>query len=361
MKRLAALLALVVISAPINATGLNFWESSSNNSALASANGAVAQDASIIALNPAAMTQLQDNSFVVNATYYSVSTDYNIFGQTSDYQQADPIPAMFAANKLNQHWSSGVAIYSRTAADISIPQIAVLPETRVRPIVVSFAPSIAYQWQQFSFGGSVEYLYGDYQLTQNNCGLLGCRESSQQGNTGGWSGGLSAHWAPSAQFSVGLAHKFASHFQDELIEFDLPQITSAFVSWQVSERLSWHNSFSYSGWQGKGVRYNNYDDLFGLLVGVHNSNRFASAVEYQGNRWSLKGGVSWDEAIDLLGGFDARYRLGLSYDLSNNWQIGATAFYEDYAKKSFKTDTDITLVTVQNRGKGLALSINYRY
>lgn len=165
---------------------------------MASANGAIATDASILALAPSSITQLNSPTVTANVTFYEVTTDYDLFGAETQYKQSDPIPAGFFATPLNDNWSAGLAIYSRTAADISIPQISVIipltDETRVRPITVSVAPTLAYRWSQVSFAATLEYLYTEYELYQTKCGFRGCNDSKQKDTTSGFSGALSATW-----------------------------------------------------------------------------------------------------------------------------------------------------------------------
>ena len=364
MKR--TLLAILLGSFPVLgfATGLNFWESSTVNSSLAAANGAKVGDASVLALAPSSITQLEAPTITASVTYYEVSTDYNIFGATTDYSQGDPIPAGFFALPINDNWAAGLAIYSRTAADISIPQITVVvpitAETRVRPITVSVAPTLAYKWNNLSFGVTVELLQSHYELYQTSC-FITCNESRLKGSTSGWAGALSSTWIVNPEFSIAFTHRFATRYSDSNIEFDLPAITSLYATWEAIENLDWHFSYSHTGWEDKGVRYTDYSDPFGLLIGTTDSHRLATSVNYRLNDWELRAGISADEAIDAFGGIDVRYRLGLGYHFTENLQADFTGVFEDYAKKEFNTADGLNLISVQNRGFALSTGITYRF
>ncbi|MGV2987227.1 OmpP1/FadL family transporter [Vibrio sp. E150_011] len=359
-------LTLALVSPLSFATGLNFWESSTSNSSLASANGAKAVDASILATAPSSMTQLKNTTVTANVTYYQVTTDYNIFGTESQKSQASPIPAGFMVTPINDNWYFGLAAYSRTAADISLPDLAPLPisdlkETRVRPIVVSLAPSLAYQYNDVSIALTAEYLYGDYLLEQKSCGLFQCNGTTEtSGNTSGWSGALSATWAVNQEFTLAIAHRFDSQFGDDEIQFQLPSITSIYGTIQITEQLQWHNTFSLSRWNGQGIHYNNYSDPVGLLQGHRHSKRVGTSMSYDWNKLTLRGGVSADEAIDSYGGNDIRYRIGLAYRFTQNLTFDVAGFKEDYAEKQF-SDGKQTLVNVSNSGVGVSVGISYKF
>lgn len=363
MKRI--LLATLLGSFPVLsfATGLNFWESSTVNSSLASANGATGGDASVLALAPSSITQLGAPTITASLTFYEVSTDYNIFGATTDYSQGDPIPAGFFTLPVSDDLTAGLAIYSRTAADISIPQISVVvpitAETRVRPITVSIAPTLAYQWNNLSFGATVELLQSHYELYQKSC-FIGCNEFKLDGSTSGWTGALSATWIVNSEFSVAFAHRFATKYSDSNIEFDLPEITSLYATWRALNNLNWHFTYSHTGWEDKGVRYTDYSDPFGLLVGTTDSHRVATSVNYRLNDWELRAGISADKAIDAFGGTDFRYRLGFGYHFTENLQADISGVFEDYAKKEFNTSDGLNLISVQNSGFALSIGITYR-
>lgn len=358
---------MLLLAVPVcsQATGLNFWESSPVNSALGSANGAVAVDASVLALAPSSMTQLALPTLSLNATRYQVDTDYLLLGNESEYSKSNWIPAGFATTPLTQNLYAGLAIYSRTAADISIPEINVFnipftAETRVRPISVSIAPSLAYRWGALSVAATLEYQYTTYLLEKTPCAIKGfvkqCTFEQTDETTSGWSGGLSATWQANSWLTFAINHKFSSNFGDQHIQLNLSSITNAYATVKLTPQWQWHNSYSLSRWDEKGIRYRDYSDPFGLLVGSRDSKRFASSMSYQWQRLSLRGGFSMDQAIDSFGGDDLRYRVGLGYQLTPRIQLDAAGFVERYAGKQYVAGST-TWVKVQNRGYGVSFGI----
>ena len=357
-KRLAVL-AFTTVTPYVGATGLNYWESSTTNSALASANGAFAVDASVLATAPSSMTQLTQTTATASVTRYQVDTDYTMFGKNFDYSQADPIPSGFLVIPINSKWYFGMAAYSRTAADISTPRFwPVLEETRVRPIVVSFAPSMAYTVGALSVAVTLEYQHGQYLLETERC-LFRCTKITAEGSTTGWSGALSATWQATEWLNLSLSHRFASRFDNEEIEFDLPSITSAYASVIVNHHFSLHSSYSLSRWNNKGVRYADYPDRIGLLQGYQHSRRHAISARYQWSDFSFMAGLSQDEAIDSVGGNDVRYRLGVGYPLTDALKLDVSGFKENYANKSFTSD-GVERVSVQNNGYGVSLGLTFQ-
>ncbi|USD63230.1 outer membrane protein transport protein [Vibrio sp. SCSIO 43140] len=364
-----AITAMVCSSPIANATGLNFWESSTSNSALASANGASAVDASILATAPSSMTQLKTTTVTASVTRYQVDTDYDILGTQSSYSKANPIPAGFMVMPIDSNWSVGLAAYSRTAADISISEfrlppplnIRILEQARVRPIVVSFAPSVAYKMGDVSIGLTLEYQYADYLLEVDKCKFLGgCNTETTTGNTDGWTGAISATWQASSWLTLAATHRLDSQFGDSNIQFALPSITSVYGTIALTDSWSWHNTFSLSRWDSQGVTYTDYDDPIQLLKGSRHSKRYATSMEYRIGQLALRGGVSMDEAIDSFGGEDVRYRLGAAYTVNEHLTLDLSGFSENYARKNVKLNESYQ-VDVQNKGYGVSFGLTYRY
>ena len=96
-------LILMSVTPSASATGFNFWESSALNSSLRAANGAWASDASVLALAPSSMTQLEDTQLSATLNFYSVSTDYEIFQKEAQYEVANPVPSGFFVLPLRRN------------------------------------------------------------------------------------------------------------------------------------------------------------------------------------------------------------------------------------------------------------------
>ena len=194
-------------------TGFNFWESSTLNSALANANGAKARDASVQAMVPASITQLSKPIITASVTHYGVDTDYKIFGKETQYSVANPIPSGFFSTPIHDNWSFGLGIYSRAAADINVPSIVLVHpnETRLQPITVSVAPTIAYKMGDVSLAVTGEYILSQHQLFKTKCLLSNCRTDIEKGDTNGTSGALSATWQINNQPQIGLSFKDSIH------------------------------------------------------------------------------------------------------------------------------------------------------
>ena len=326
----------------------------------------MAQDASVIALSPSSITQLKQTNVDVSVIQYRVTSDYKIFGATSEYEAENLIPAFFMSSALNEQFYVGFGIYSRTAVDISTPEIGpsrtpVFYETHVKPIVVSATPVLAYRWETLSVAVGIEYMRAQYLFEQTRRAF---RKDDQyverEGTTEGWSGTLSLTWMPETYVSVALKYQDKSDFGDDDIMFDLPSITSLYVSFKPIESWILNVSYSETAWVDKGVRFNDYKDPFGLLVGSQNSERIGVSTSYQWQQWIFMLGYSQDEEIDSLGGLDKRYRIGVSYGVNTDWKITATWMDEQYAEKEYDFES-VNLVSVNNNGDSMSLGIHYHF
>ncbi|ORT51233.1 hypothetical protein ST37_07790 [Vibrio sp. qd031] len=352
------------VAGAANATGLGFWESSTSVSALAGAHGASAVDASALAINPSSIAQLDGATTSVAASRYQVDTSYAFVdgALTTDYSTAEVIPAGFFTSPVNEQWHLGLAIYSRNAADISVPSIALIhpKESNVAPIMVSLAPSIVYSKDNWSIGVTMEYIHSQYQLEAECKTSWFCTDVSLQDTTSGWSGGISGTWQAQPWLSLAASHKFATDFGDQNIDIQLPSVTSLFTTIHATPDLNFHMSYSYSAWTGKGVRYTDYNDVFGLLVGYDDSQRLAGSIEYHLGKLMLMAGASVDQAIDVFGGTDVRVRAGLGYSITPNWRLDAAVVSENYSEKQEQVN-GVTVVNVQNEGLLLGLGVNYQF
>lgn len=363
MSRYMLSLCTFLCSSPVLATGLSYWESSATNTALAAANGAIALDASVLALAPSSITQLNDKNISGTVTQYRVTSDFEILGQHSHYKKENPIPSFFISSPIRQHLYAGLGIYSRTAADISVPEVGphFLPffyETHVTPIVVSVAPTVAYRWGDLSLAMSVEYLHLDYELTQYRRRFGNDHIFNVKGEDSGWSGALSATWQPCTAVSVAVKHQYGSELENGDMALTLPTQTDVYLTWQPTASWLVNASYSRTEWQGRGMRYHDYADPFGLLIGTQDSERFAISARYQWDQWSLMAGYSADDAVDRQGGKDQRYRVGLGYKLNKQWTITAAWLQEQYADKAYQ-GAATNLVSVQNSGSALSLGVSY--
>ncbi|MCP3700393.1 MAG: hypothetical protein GY920_18035 [Aliivibrio sp.] len=365
MSRQLVLLCYLCLSSPTFATGLTFWESSPNNTALAAANGAIALDSSVLALAPSSITQLNTKNISVAVASYKVTTDYNMFGEKNQYSKANPIPSFFVSTPLANNFYGGLSIYSRNAADISIPEggftfplfpgidipITISKQTRVMPILVSTAPTLAYRFGNFSVASTLEYIHAQYELET--------KTSLMDGTTNGWSGAFSATWQLD-NINFAYKHQLDSNFDDKNVAFALPSQNIFYISLMPTKSWTINTAYSETKWKEKGVFYTDYTDPFGLIKGSKHSRRLAFSTSYQLNNLRFMAGYSEDEAIDTFGGIDKRYRLGIAYKINSNWDISMSWLKERYAHKEAKLE-DSTLVSVQNNGKALSLGVNYQF
>ena len=97
-----------------------------------------------------------------------------------------------------------------------------------------------------------------------------------------------------------------------------------------------------------------------LLIGVTNSNRYATGLDYEFNKWRVGVGFSADQAIDSFGGSDYRYRVGGGYQLAERWAVDFTYMYEQYVEKSADI-SGTTVVKVQNQGSSFSLGLQYLF
>lgn len=182
------ILAAAVALASTQATAAGFQLNSQSATGLGRAmagDAIIADNASVLARNPAAMALFDEKALSVAATYADVNvevTDAQIDGSGAQLGSIDnaaegkPIPGIYYINPINDKWAFGVAAFSNygTGTDMSPlgqdhkfnTPIDLLGNTEVTTI--NFNASVSYRINEsLSLGLGIDAIYGSGTLTRN--------------------------------------------------------------------------------------------------------------------------------------------------------------------------------------------------
>ncbi|WP_336214673.1 OmpP1/FadL family transporter [Enterobacter sp. P82] len=164
----------LLVSSCTHASGLYFYETGTEDTALAGAGQAArAQDASTIMTNPAGMTQLPDHMFTGGLQVMDGSIDYqlNNTAQRSpgDVMKTFPNTSAFYSQKVTDNLYAGIGLYGNYGLGIDYGNWAgdrLIKKSTMAAMTLS--PSLAYKLNdRLSIGASANVNYGFLSLTRN--------------------------------------------------------------------------------------------------------------------------------------------------------------------------------------------------
>ncbi|WP_298775270.1 OmpP1/FadL family transporter [uncultured Shewanella sp.] len=179
-------ISITLASSQAMAAGFQLNSQSATGLGRAMAGDAViADNASVLSRNPAAMALFKDKAVSLGITYADVQVEVdNVSSSTTDFGSDDSagsgkiIPNAYYIQPINESWAMGFAAFSNfgtgtdtsditknTTANTQAP-IDLLGETEITSI--DFNASVSYRFNEyFSLGLGVDFVYGTGKLTRN--------------------------------------------------------------------------------------------------------------------------------------------------------------------------------------------------
>ncbi len=196
------------------AGGLYLYEIGTEDLGLANAGSAArAQDASVIANNPAGMTRLQGNQVTVTAQLLYGDLDYTLNDSSLDGPGNVvgwlPGGSAFYSHSLNDNLKLGVGLYGNFGLSLDFGDTWA-GRNLVKEVTLmglTFQPSIAYRLNDnWSVGAGLGINYGIFSLTRDLTALRGGYEVKEDDSDIAPNAKLGILWEPSAQTRFGLAY-----------------------------------------------------------------------------------------------------------------------------------------------------------
>ncbi|GAB3519899.1 outer membrane protein transport protein [Photobacterium alginatilyticum] len=359
MSRKITLTAVAVtaalISVNVNAAGFQVNEHSASGLGRAfSGEAAVADNASVLARNPAAMTLFKTAEFsgAISIVDPDIDVEDNDFGQTAkDVAPLGIVPAGYYIHPINDRFAVGLALFSNYGVATEYPADfnagSSAGETSL--ITLNFNPNIAYRINEhFSIGAGVSLVYGDAELTRFLGSMAtavdGGKPSDQsikmEGDTTGWG------WNVGALYEINDDHRFGLSYRSQVdLDFDgdftdyLGVITGTpnnTVPGSLSVVLPAIAEFS---------GYHALNSQWAVHYGIQWI-QYSKFEELRGTGDQCTPGYNGQAGVCLLKDEDyddnSRYSIGATYILNPTWTLRAGFAFDEQAGKSTLSipDTD---------------------
>ncbi len=412
---LAASLATLSMDTFAAAFQLNEHSASGLGRAFAG-DAAIAENASVIARNPALMSQFKDIQFSGVATF--VEPDVSLKGTSNSALNDDSIapsaivPAMYLVVPVNDKWAFGVGAFSNFGlstefdADYAAGQLA--GNTEITTVNLNFAASYKVN-DQLSIGAGVSYVYADAEIIRHSGAVLPAYLTSVYGtnfgvtadtesvnlkgddNAYGWNIGATYEIAPGhtlgAQYRAATDVTFEGHFSNDLpvalgylggasvpgsVELELPATFEFSGSHKLTPEVGLHYSVLWTEWSSfeNLTAYSSGSQVFSKEEGFQDAMRYAIGADYQLNAdVKLRAGIAYDEtaskkhmSISIPDTNRLWLSTGANYQLNKSASIDLAVAYLKGDKKSFsETDSLGSTWDFETEANAMILSAQVNY
>ena len=334
---------------------------------------AIADNAAVLARNPAAMTRFDAMEMSVVGTYARPNIDLRgrsgvpamgVSASDLDANNIAPdafIPAMYLIQPINDQWAWGTALFTNfgLSTDFEDDYSAGLIGGKTELITYNFNPNIAYRLNdQWSFGAGISAIYADATLIRHagagaaaNPLLSADTELvNLTGDTWGWGWNLAALYEYNADHRWGLSYRsgttlsFDGKFSgsaagikslsplefntvDGTLDLELPAIAELSGYHRVAPKLALHYSVQWTDWSvlkdltatSSSCNDGTAGECFSKDEDFKDSWRYAiGGTYYLDQQWTMRAGLALDKqasynTISIPDTQRLWYSLGTSY------------------------------------------------
>lgn len=381
---------------------------------------AVAENASVVARNPALMSQFTTMQFSGAVTY--IEPDVSLEGVSApayssaaalDDDSIAPnavVPAAYFVMPIDDKFAFGVGLFSNFGLatefdkDYAAGQLA--GKTKITTINLNAALSYKIN-EQISIGGGISYIYADATITRHaGAGLpaylqasygstLGVSASDEAANLDGddygygWNIGMTYDFAPGQRLGFHYRSStditFEGKYSNELplalgglagssidgtVDLELPASAEFSGSHQLNDTVGLHYSVLWTQWNSfqKLEAFSGDTSVFEKDEKYTNALRYAIGTDYQLNQAvKLRAGIAYDKtpadkhmSISIPDTNRLWLTTGANYQLNDSSSVDVAVAYLKGQKQNF-TETDDLGGQWQFKSEGNALLLSAQY
>ena len=352
-----ALVGLMAMASSVNAAGFRLSEQDAKANGMGNSFVAVADNASAVWYNPAAMTELEQTNVSLGSVMVAPAMKHEFAGGSDKIKNTLHIPPyLYATHKLNDKWALGFGFnlpfglstdWDRTTA--MTRSIATLSDIKA----FNYNLNGAYKLNdKLSFGLGIDYVALDAKLYQI---VVANKEMRLDGDGTGWGYNAAAFYKLDDKWSFGASYRSPV----KILVDGTAKVTNTATSNPVNTKLTLPDTFQ----AGAGYKVNakwlvsataDYTDWSTYHALKLNSASFGAS----GTSIAYKG---WESVW--------AFRLGTEYKYSDKWNFRAGTFYDmnPVKEKYFETrvpDSDRVAFSIGAGyavAKNLSVDVSYTY
>ncbi|GLP95369.1 OmpP1/FadL family transporter [Paraferrimonas sedimenticola] len=410
--RISTLAAAVMASTSVSAAGFQVTTHSAAGNGRANAGEAViADNASVLARNPAAMTRFKEASFsgglnVIDPRTQltdikstgSLGSEANIPNQ-SGVTATTPVPNLYYIQPVNDRLAVGFAAFSNFGTTSEFSKAfneadegrAGMFGGKTRVMTANLNASVAYKLtDKFSLGMGVNAIYGEGEFTrQGNVDMIINVPTNLQFEGNGWSYNLDvgAMYEINEDHRFGLSYRSGTKFEakgkgdfnsggvvDESLSrlnLNLPAIAEFSGYHKLTGKFAVHYSLQWTGWSAfDKIDFIGTDPEF-VYPKEYNwkdSYRAAIGATYDLNdSWTLRAGIARDDSpipadkrvISIPDSNRIWYSAGATYHMSDKSSIDAGFTFIDGEKTPISESLGGTTMTAITQTDAVIIGVSY--
>jgi long-chain fatty acid transport protein len=355
-------LSILIVSTGSNAAGFQLNSQSATGVGRAfSGDAVIADNASVLSRNPAAMTMFDNKALSFGASYATldasvtdVSSTYGSYGSEDNAASNKVIPNFYYIHPLNDKIAIGVGLFSNFGTGTDISDLKE-NDAAVTPIdlfgitelaTMNLNASISYRINpKFSVGAGIDIIYGEGDLQRNGEVYDGYEITAVDVDATGWALGgiIGGVYEINDKHRLGMSYRlsptfvadgtvnFSGNAYDE-VDIPLPDIFQIAGYHEISQQWALHYTAQYTTWSD-----------FNAITVTGNGNSTTTLKDYQwkdswllsvgatytlNQKWILRVGYMHDQSVvDEIGSLSILdsdrnwYTAGTTYQLNNNSSI----------------------------------------
>lgn len=361
------------------AAGFQVNEHSTNGLGRAMAGqAAIADNASVLATNPAAITLFDSAQLSASISYINPEMDIkgeittnlapiSVDGSINDVADPAVVPALFFTSPINNQWSYGVGLYTTygLTSDYGDDFNGVHFANKSEVLSFTINPALAYQLHDtLSIGFGMTFTYSDAQIGTSTPQII---ESLTGGAVPGkativkmqgddwassWNAGLLWQITASTDFALSYRAKteliMDGHIESDLVPtynqkgqlaLDFAAVTELAVNHKLNSKWSVQASANLTEWSAFDKLQANLEDGSEVLLKDENfddSWRLSTGVTFQASDdLTLRFGYAQDQgavtdehrSLSIPDTDRQWFSTGLTYQTANSWQVDAAYVY----------------------------------
>jgi len=298
--------------------------------------GAIGDNASVLARNPAAMTLFDKSEVSVAASYIDPNVDVSgttiypslnpkktateVSANEKDIAPSAVVPAFYYIKPLSEQWSVGVAAFSNYGFTTDYGDAFSASELANYSEIATFTvnPNIAYRInEQWSLGAGLDITYGEAKLETTGSDALGgiFKGDTMFGLEGddtaySWNVGALYELSPQTRFGLTYRSEVDMEFEGDgsiagapksgSVAVTLPKIAELSAYHELNNQWAIHGSVMYSGWSSfetLEADIDGSDDPLHLKDEYYdNTWRYSVGTTYRyTDQWTLRTGYALDK------------------------------------------------------------------
>ncbi len=362
MKNISKIVAVsaLLTCAAAQSGGLYLYETTASDIGLASAGMAArAQDASVMAANPAGLANVAGQSFSGNliGLYGDAQLD-TMNGNAGNVIGFVPMPSAFYSQQVNDKWTLGVGFYGDYGLGLEyeglLKNTLDIPTATTQALTIK--PSASYRInERWSVGAALGIQYGMYEIETKGLTNFSTEEQDTQVN-----GQVGVLYEAALGTRFGLSYSSETEFEFDSSHSIAPQQLIFSIYNQVNDKFAWMSNVNWQDWS----EYNTT-----LSAETQDTYHVAFGTQYQiNNKLMWNAGFAFDSSMyedqskgDITVPTGDSYRLGTGMDYQWDDKNTISVAFETVMVDSSETLVNGTKVAGFKDPALYFLSIGYRW